>query len=127
MKSIVLFRCCDATTPLPRLHVRRRWASGIIIAWLASTVGMIEGIAMTIAFGASTFALVSLFAFSVVSMFLAIPAIMLMPVIEELEGELRARRALPAGYVPISERIPGYVIRMILLFAAATLAAHFLR
>lgn len=127
MKTIVLFRCCDATTPLSRLHARRRWASGIIIVWLASCVGMTEGIGTTIAFGASTFGLAALLALSAMALLLAIPAIALMPIVEELECELRVRRALPAGYVFVSDRLPAYVMKMILLFAAAALAAHVLR
>lgn len=119
MTSSVFFRCCDATTPLKRLQARHRWATWTIVGWLASGVATAEGLASIVMFGASTAGLISTCIFCLISLLLAAPALALLPVVGELERELRSRSALEPTYVPMEERLPRFTLRMITWFSAA--------
>ncbi|HEV2296251.1 MAG TPA: hypothetical protein VGR35_20570, partial [Tepidisphaeraceae bacterium] len=126
MKDLVLFQCCDATTSLVTLRAWRRWATRTVVAWLAGGVALAEGLASLLAFGPSVVGMVEMAVAGAVALLLAVPAIVLLPAIGEYERELRRRRALEPNYVPVEDRLPGYVLRMIAWFAVAIVVANYL-
>ncbi|HEX8324780.1 MAG TPA: hypothetical protein VF595_12805 [Tepidisphaeraceae bacterium] len=126
MKDLVVFSCCDATTSLEQLHARRRWATRIVITWLASGVVLAEGMVSLLAFGPSDGGMVEVITAATVTLLLAIPAIVLLRPIGEYERELQQRCALEPGYVPFEDRLPRYVLRMIAWFAAAIAVAKYI-
>jgi hypothetical protein len=77
---------------------------------------MVEAVAETLFFGTSALVVVTALAFSMVGLLLAVPAIALIPVVSEYEGELRARQELPPGYVPVADRVPRYMVRIFIVF-----------
>lgn len=112
MKSIVLFRFCDAQTPLARLLARRRWSMWIITAWLASTVTMVEAWASILWLGPSIVAMATMLIAVAVNLVTSIPAIFLMPAVREMERELAARGV----FVSVENRLDRYG-RRVLVFA----------
>jgi hypothetical protein len=125
MKSIVLFRSCDAQTSLCILQTQRRWADWIVTAWLASSVSMVGGVASLLLLGSSTFEIVLMLSATAVSLATAVPAIILLPAVGEFERELSARGALPPIYVTGENRVRRYFGRMLLfvLLVGMTIAA----
>jgi hypothetical protein len=118
-----LFRFCDATIPLSQLRRRQRWSTFVVTAWLCAGIGMIESGVELLLLGSSTLIRAILLGFLLVALVLAIPAIALIPMIEECERELVVRRGLPAGYQGLNRRVPRYVMRMMAAFVAVALVA----
>ena len=82
---------------------------------------MVESVAEPLLLGHSTFVVVASLAFATVGLLLAVPAVSLIPPVDEYERELRMRRALPLGYVPLGDRVARYAARILFVFVVVFL------
>jgi hypothetical protein len=124
---MILFKACDAGTPLESLKRRRNWAAWTITIWLLSLVAMAEGMASVIFFHGAKFEVVLMIVAQVISTLTTLPAIILMPMVGEYERELASRGELGEGYVPVHRRIPRYILRAMIFFAVAITAANWFK
>ncbi|HSZ55956.1 MAG TPA: hypothetical protein VK797_09860 [Tepidisphaeraceae bacterium] len=120
LSNTILFRCCDAATPFVQLQRWRRCTMAVVTTWLTAIGGMLEAVAEFLLVGHSTFSMVAMFAFATLALLLAIPAIVLIPVVGEFERELAERNSLPPNYESLEKRVPQYMVRI--LVAAIALA-----
>src|SRR5579871_5874064 len=120
MHNPVLFRSCDASTPLLTLQRRRRWVTAVVMTWIMASGGMMESIAEFLFVGHSTLVMVAMISFTGLCSVLAIPAIVLIPIAEECEKELLAR-GVRLTKDSLGRRTPRYAVAVLASIALMAL------